>query len=177
MLASGFLHCSVVNNLLTNSGNMGLIHGSEGCPGKRNENTLQYSCLEKSYGQRNLVGYSSWRLKRVGQDLVTKLCLPHGRNCKVFSFGLNHGMPRYLVKHFGGVSVCSMFLDKSCVRICLLIKAVVLLSVGVVHPTSWQPENNKNVEERKIASFCLVVWIGPSTPSYTQCSCFSGTQI
>ena len=75
-------------------------------------------------------------LQRVGQDLVTKLCLPHGRNCKVFSFGLNHGMPRYLVKHFGGVSVCSMFLDKSCVRICLLSKAVVLLSVGVVHPTS-----------------------------------------
>ena len=25
-----------------------------------NGNLLQYSCLERSHGQRNLVGYSSW---------------------------------------------------------------------------------------------------------------------
>ena len=29
-------------------------------PGERNGNALQYSCLEKSHGQRNLVGYHPW---------------------------------------------------------------------------------------------------------------------
>ena len=29
-------------------------------PGGRNGNLLQYSCLEKSHGQRSLAGYSSW---------------------------------------------------------------------------------------------------------------------
>ena len=105
----------------------------------------------ESHGQRNLAGYSLWGLERVGQDIVTKPRLPHGRDCKVFSLWLNHGMPRYLVKHF--VCVCSMFLDKNCIKICLLSKAVVLLSVGVLYSTSWQPEKNKNVEERRNCLF------------------------
>ena len=41
-----------------NAGDLGSIPGSGRSPGKGNGNPLQYSCLEKSHGQRNLVGYS-----------------------------------------------------------------------------------------------------------------------
>ena len=34
--------------------------------------SLQYSRLEKSNGQRSLVGYSPWGHKRAGHDLATK---------------------------------------------------------------------------------------------------------
>ena len=37
--------------------------GQEDSPGGRNGNLLQYSCLEKSHGQRSLEGYSPWGLK------------------------------------------------------------------------------------------------------------------
>ena len=39
---------------------LGLIPGSERPPGEGDGNSLQYSCLEKSNGQRSLVGYSPW---------------------------------------------------------------------------------------------------------------------
>ena len=45
-------------NLPANVGDSGLIPGSGGSPGVGNGNPLQYSCLEKSPGQRELVGYS-----------------------------------------------------------------------------------------------------------------------
>ena len=51
---------------------MGLIPGLERSSGEGNVNPPQYSCLEKSYGQRSLVGYSPWSLKAVGHDLTTK---------------------------------------------------------------------------------------------------------
>ena len=38
----------------------GLIPGSGRSPGEGNGNPLQYSCLEKSHGQRSLVGCSPW---------------------------------------------------------------------------------------------------------------------
>ena len=41
-------------------------------PGEGNVNPLQYSCLEKSNGQRSLAGYSLWSHKRVMHDLATK---------------------------------------------------------------------------------------------------------
>ena len=34
------------------------IPGSGGSPAERDGNPLQYSCLEKSHGQRSLAGYS-----------------------------------------------------------------------------------------------------------------------
>ena len=37
---------------------MGLIPGSGRFSGEGNGNLLQYACLEKPHGQRNLVGYS-----------------------------------------------------------------------------------------------------------------------
>ena len=41
----------------------GLIPVSGRSPGEGNGNPLQYPCLEKSYGQRSLVGYSPWSCK------------------------------------------------------------------------------------------------------------------
>ena len=53
----------MVKNLPANggdTGNAGLIPGSSKSSGGRNDNPLQYSCLEKSHGQRSLEGYSLW---------------------------------------------------------------------------------------------------------------------
>ena len=46
-----------------NAGHLSLIPGSGRSPGEGNGNPLQYSCLEKSHGQRSLVGYSPWDFK------------------------------------------------------------------------------------------------------------------
>ena len=43
-----------------NAGDLGSIPGLGRSPGEGNGNPLQYYCLEKSHGQRSLVGYSPW---------------------------------------------------------------------------------------------------------------------
>ena len=56
----------MVKNLLANAGatgNASSIPGSGRSPGGRNNNPPQYSCLEKSHGQRSLAGYSPWGRK------------------------------------------------------------------------------------------------------------------
>ena len=67
----------MVKNLPCNAGDVagatGSIPGLGRSPGEGNGNPLQYSFLPgKSHGQRNLVGYSPWGLKRVKHDLATK---------------------------------------------------------------------------------------------------------
>ena len=57
-----------VKNLPANAGdtiNLGLIPGLERPHGVGNGNLLQYSSLEKSYGQRSLVDYSIWGRKEL----------------------------------------------------------------------------------------------------------------
>ena len=57
-----------VKNLPANAGdtiNLGLIPGLERPHGVGNGNLLQYSSLEKSYGQRSLVEYSIWGRKEL----------------------------------------------------------------------------------------------------------------
>ena len=41
-----------------NEGDLGSIPGLGRSPGGGHGNSLQYSCLENSYGQRSLAGYS-----------------------------------------------------------------------------------------------------------------------
>ena len=41
-----------------NAGDLGSIPRSGRSPGEGNDNPLQHSCLEKSHGQRSLIGYS-----------------------------------------------------------------------------------------------------------------------
>ena len=62
---------SEVKNLPVDAGDTadaGLIPGLGRSPGIGNGNSLQYSCLEKFYGQRSLVGYSPGGLQRVRHD-------------------------------------------------------------------------------------------------------------
>ena len=49
---------TVVKNLPDNAGDLSSIPGSGRSPGGGNGKPLQYACLEKSHGQRSLVGYS-----------------------------------------------------------------------------------------------------------------------
>ena len=49
-------------------GDLQLIPGSGRSPKEGNGNPLQYSCLEKSHGQRNLAGYKSMGSQRVRHD-------------------------------------------------------------------------------------------------------------
>ena len=46
-----------------NAGDLGSIPGLGISPGEGHGNPLQYSCLEKTQGQRSLVGYSPWSHK------------------------------------------------------------------------------------------------------------------
>ena len=43
-----------------NVGGPGSVSGLRRSPGEGNDKPLQYSCLEKSHGQRSLVSYSLW---------------------------------------------------------------------------------------------------------------------
>ena len=63
-----------IKNLSANAGDardVGLIPGSVRSPGEGNGNPFQYSCLEKSHGQRSLVGYSPWGYKEM--DMTEQL--------------------------------------------------------------------------------------------------------
>ena len=61
----GFPNVSDGKESACNAGNLGLIPGSGRSPGKGNGNPLQYSCLEKSHGQRSLADYSPWGHKEL----------------------------------------------------------------------------------------------------------------
>ena len=50
-------------NPACNVGDLGSIPGSGRSLREGNGNPLQYSCLEKSHGQRSLAGYSPWGRK------------------------------------------------------------------------------------------------------------------
>ena len=54
-------------------GDTGLILGSGRSPRVGNGNQLQYSCLKKSHGQRNLVGYGA-RILKVS-DMNERVCI------------------------------------------------------------------------------------------------------
>jgi len=54
-----------------NAGDMGSIPGLERSLGEGNVNPLLYSYLEKSHGQRTLVGYSPWDWKEL--DITEQL--------------------------------------------------------------------------------------------------------
>ena len=59
------LVAQLVKQSACNAGDWGSIPGLGRCPGKGNGNPLLYSFLEKSHGQRGLVGYSPWGYKEL----------------------------------------------------------------------------------------------------------------
>ena len=71
----GFPGNSVAKNPPANVGDVGSIPGLGRSPGEQNGNPLQYSCLEKTHGWRDLVGYSLWGCKRVRTQLNTHACI------------------------------------------------------------------------------------------------------
>ena len=69
----------VVKNPPASAGDVreeGSIPGLGKSPGDGNGNPLQYSCLEKSHGQRNLIGYSPCDRKE--SDTIER---QHARMC------------------------------------------------------------------------------------------------
>ena len=67
----GFPDGSVVKNLHANAGDTGSIPESGSLPGEGKANPLQYSCLEKSHGQRSLAGCRLWGHKE--SDITEQL--------------------------------------------------------------------------------------------------------
>ena len=65
---------------------MGSIPGLGRSPDEGNDNPLQYACLEKSHGHRNLVGYSPWGLKESDktEQLNNKFQVYSKKNLKIF---------------------------------------------------------------------------------------------
>ena len=59
----GFPCSSVSTGSACSAGDLGSIPGLGISPGEGHGNPLQYSCLEKTQGQRSLVGYSPWSHK------------------------------------------------------------------------------------------------------------------
>ena len=55
----------------TNTGDTGMNPALRGSPGRENGNPHQYSWLEKSHGQKTLMGHSSWGHKE--SDTTEKL--------------------------------------------------------------------------------------------------------
>ena len=77
----------MVKNLPANPGAQeitGLIAGSGRFPGGGNGNPLQYSCLEKSRGQRGLAGYSPWGCKE--SDMTEGLSINMHTNKPILCF-------------------------------------------------------------------------------------------
>ena len=70
----GFPGSSAYKEPASNVGDLGLIPGLRRSPGGGHGNPLQYCCLENPYGQRSLVGYSSWGRKEsdMTEHLSTK---------------------------------------------------------------------------------------------------------
>ena len=65
---------------------MGSIPGLGRSPDEGNDNPLQYACLEKSHGQRNLVGYSPWGLKESDKtEQLNKFQVYSKKNLKIFN--------------------------------------------------------------------------------------------
>ena len=102
---------------------MGLIPGLGRSPDEGNDNPLQYACLEKSHGQRNLVGYSPWDLKELDKtEQLNKFQVYSKKYLNIFNnyiiyliFARNFKIKDRIVLEFrlGESSVNSVFPDFS----------------------------------------------------------------
>ena len=72
-LKEGLLRWLSIKEPPANAGVTGSISGSGRSLGGGNGNPLQYSCLKKSHGQKNLVGYHLWGHKEL--DTIERLSM------------------------------------------------------------------------------------------------------
>ena len=70
-LSMGFPGGSAGKESTCNTGDLGLIPGSEKSPGRGHGNPSHYCCLENLHRQRSLVGYSPWDCKKM--DMTERL--------------------------------------------------------------------------------------------------------
>ena len=78
----------MVKNLPANAGNVrgvGSIPGSGRSPGVGNDNSLQYTCLGESHGQRSVAGYSPWGRRESDMTEETYHSTPHTTSYIYFS--------------------------------------------------------------------------------------------
>ena len=78
---------------IANAGDADSIPGLGRPLGEGNGNPHQYSCLEKSHGQRSLMGYNPWGRKRVGHKLAAKQLYSTGNSSQ-------YSLMIYVGKHF-----------------------------------------------------------------------------
>ena len=111
MSQMGFPASLVVKNLLANASDTDLISGSERSTEEGNGDPLQYTCLGKSHGQRNLVGCSPWHCREsdmtsVQFSSVTQLCptLCNPKNCSTPGLPIHHQLPEFTQTHVHRVS-------------------------------------------------------------------------
>ena len=69
----GFSGGSAGKNSTCNAGDLDSIPGLGRSPGRENDNSFQYFCLETPHGQRSLVGYSPWGCKEL--DMTEQLSM------------------------------------------------------------------------------------------------------
>ena len=65
-LSDFHFHFQTVKESTCDARDPGSAPGSGRFPGEGSGNSLQYSCLEKSHGQKSLTGYSPWVHSRIG---------------------------------------------------------------------------------------------------------------
>ena len=97
---------SVENNPACNAGDLDSIPGSGRSPGGGHGHPLLYSCLGKSRGQRNLVGYSSWVHKESDMTEVTQ----HAHRCMyafMYAYSFIHFFCSYVLHLEAGMSLIS----------------------------------------------------------------------
>ena len=88
MAPSGFPGVSESKESACSAEDLGSIPGLERSPGEGNGNPIQYPCLEKSHGQRSLVGCSPWG-RRKESDMTEQLTL-------TYLLRISLGLPRWL---------------------------------------------------------------------------------
>ena len=123
-----------------NEGDPGSTPGWKRSPGEGNGNPLQYSCLEKSPGQKSLVGYSPWGRKEL--DMTEQL------HCFIFSITV-HTLTSYSMPGTGLWASCVM--SHLILRMTLRVSAAVWLSgypretEPIEYYTSyWERERERN---------------------------------
>ena len=144
------------NESACNAGKPGSIPESGRSPGGGNGNPLHYSCLEKSHGQRSLVGYIPWVAESdtieqltlwlcVAREPALFVCLPSAWSVSALCCGLqtlNTDSASLLVTVLFTFSASSWFsLGRFCVSGNFFRRIVFVEIVYFVLKCSWNTKN------------------------------------
>ena len=146
----------------------GLIPGLGRSPGGGHGNSLQYSCLGKSHGQRSLVSYSLWGHK---ESDTTERLTQHTREART------QKQPKCALKD---EQVRKMWYTNMCVCVCVRAHCASSLSPVLPFVTPWIVAHQAPLS-MGILKARILEWIampssrGSSQPrDWTQVSCITG---